>query len=148
MSRSVRSLETWEARLRRMFSHAPEESFEGQIDAHRHVLQHLGMDAGERGPSSFQQAKGGLLLIERWPLPGVLIHVLAFRQQVVIQPTALFQCLVKHMKLFLVRKETVRKHFTHTQNIAQIRTNIKKSVPPADGGLFIPMAEARGLLAR
>ena len=122
---AVHSSKPREARLLSGFA-ASEEGFEGQINAYRNVLEELGMDTFERRTFLFQDRKGLLLLIEREAFAILLIGCLPTFKQVVIEPTALFKCLVELLDLLLIRKETILKHFKHGRIITQSRTDLKK----------------------
>ena len=128
---------------------ASEEGFEGQINAYRNVLEELGMDTFQRRTFLFQDREGLLLLIEREASAFLLIGCLTAFKQVVIEPTALFKCLVELPDLLLIRKDTILKHFTHGRIIAQMRTDLKRRRwllhrCPKHGTLFIPCFKDRG----
>ena len=60
--------EAGEATLLGLRSDTTEEGFERQINAYRHILQHLGMHAIKGGSLLFQGRKSRLLLISRCTL--------------------------------------------------------------------------------
>ena len=130
--------------------HAAEEGLEGQINAHSDVLQHLGMHRLEGRTVSFQYRECGDLPVAGQTLPTLLIGILAVLQQVVIEPTTLIKGLIELLNLLLGRIQAIRKHFMHTQSLAQKGRGGKSSIKPrahhAPQGLAsIPMASSRGL---
>ncbi len=143
----VLALETWKPRVLSVFSHATEESLESQINPNGDVLQDLRMHRIQGRAFLFQDWKGGLLSVEREALTSLLIGLLALFEQVVIQPTTLFQRLVQLCRLVLSWKNPVLKHFTHVSSMAQTVV-LSSIVLPAGSAAFIPVAEARGLSPR
>jgi hypothetical protein len=97
---------------------ASEKGLKGQINPHSHILQDLRMNAFEGRPLLFQDRKRFLLLIEREGLSFLLPGITPFFQQVMIQPAALFKRVFQGFHLFLIRKESVLKRFTHGRSIA------------------------------
>ena len=89
------ALKAWEAWVLRMLFAAAEEGFEGQINTYRNILQDLGMDCIQGRAFLFQDRKGGLLPVEGETLARMLVGLLTLFEQVVIEPTALFQGLVE-----------------------------------------------------
>jgi len=89
--RAAIALEAWIARFLCVFFHTAEEGFESEIDTYRHMLQNLGMDTLKLGTFGFPYREGFLLLIERQPLPFLLIGCFAFLKQMVIEPATLFK---------------------------------------------------------
>src|SRR5205807_9766565 len=87
---AVLALETGKPRFLGMFFDPSEKGFHGQIKPYSHVLQHLGMDSGKGGTFCFQYRKGGLLLIKGKRETILFIGLLAFGQQMIIEPSALF----------------------------------------------------------
>ena len=77
---------------------------------------------------------------------------LAHLQQVVIQPTALFQGLVELVKLFLGWVDPILKHFMHTYIVAHNGQEVKRGVvprlPQERSAPSIPTAKAEGFTAR
>src|SRR6266699_3628280 len=116
---AVLALETGKARVLGMFFYTSEEGFHGQIQPDRHILQHLGMDRGQGGAFLFQERPGGLLLLEGERETLRLICLFASLQQMVIEPTALFQCLVEPGFLLLGGVYPILKRLPHVQTLAQ-----------------------------
>jgi len=110
--------EAGEATLLGLRSDTTEEGFERQINAYRHILQHLGMHAIKGGSLLFQGRKSRLLLVECQALASLFVDFLALFQQVVIQPTALFEGLVELVKVLLGGVDAIAKHFTHAYILA------------------------------
>ena len=78
----------------------------------------------------FQHRKGVNLSVARQACASLLIGLFAFGEQVIIQPTALFQGLVELVKLFLGRVETILKHFMHTSIVAHNGQEVKQGTAP------------------
>jgi hypothetical protein len=95
------ALEAWIARIVTRLA-SSEECLECQIDTNRYVLKDLGMHRIKRRMLLFQHRERRLLLVERESFAGVLIGVLALFQQMIIQPTVLFQGLVEFRCCFLL----------------------------------------------
>jgi len=148
---AVLALETGKPRLLGLFFHPSEKGFHGQIKPYRHVLQHLGMDSGKGGTFCFQYRKGGLLLIKGKRETILFIGLLAFCQQMIIEPSALFQYLMEFGFLFLGGIDLVLKHLTHVQIMAQSTAGVKREaaphLPQTWNAAFIPMLERQGLSA-
>lgn len=92
---------------------AAEKCLEGQVNADGNILQHLGVDGGERGALLFQEWIGGLLPVAGQALALVLIGRFPCLKQVVIEPAALFQSGLKRFELFLGRVESILKVLEH-----------------------------------
>src|SRR5947209_1768968 len=148
---AVLALETGKPRFLSMCFHPSEKGFHGKIKPYSHILQHLGMDSGKRGTFCFQYRKGGLLLIKGKRESILFIGLLAFCQQMIIEPPTLFQDLIEPGFLFLGWIYPVLKHFTHVQMIAQSTAGVKREaaphLPQARNAVFIPMLERQGLSA-
>ena len=109
-----------------------EKRLKGQINAHRHILQHLRMDRFEGKAFVFQARKGFLLLIERKGLALLLPGIAPFFQQVIIQPATLVKRGFQGLHLFFGGIDAILKHFTHGDSITQNRTSVKglSATPP------------------
>jgi len=124
-----------------------EESFEGQIDTDRNMLQDLRMYSIQGWPFLFQYRECGLLSIKRETETRLLICFLALFQQMVIEPTTLFKGFIELPFLFLRWIYPVLKHFTHVPIIAQtvvlssIEPNAERghSSPCVNAGAFWPL---------
>ena len=108
-----------ETRIPRIFScfAASKEGLKGQVKTHGHILQDLRVDRLQGGTFLFQQRIGGLLLVARQTPGLVLIRCFAFLKQMVIEPAALFECLVEPGFLLFGGIDAVLKHFTHVTTI-------------------------------
>ncbi len=120
------------------------EGLERQINPDRHILQDLGMNRLKRRTFLFEERIGGLLLVARQALAILFVDFLAFVQQVVVEPTALFQCLVELMKLLLGWVEPILQHFTHV-SIKHLNCSVVKARLPNGSAAFIPVDKSRGL---
>ena len=136
---SVLALETREADFFCMFSDAAEEGFESQVNTNSHILQDLRMHATQRWAFLFQYRKRIDLLIERETLTRLLIGILPFPQQVIIEPTALFKSLIELPFLLFRWVNPIAEHFMHTQILAQSRTYVKQGA-----ALSSPSLKAKG----
>src|SRR6266571_2017144 len=104
---------------------ASEKGLEGQIKPYGNILHYLRVDFQQRGTFLFQQGIGGMLLIERQALAGLLIDFLALCKQVVVEPSAFFQGLIEQRFLFLGWIDPILKHLTHICIIGSSRTTVK-----------------------
>jgi hypothetical protein len=118
------------ARFLSMFSETAEECLESQVNAYRHVLQNLRMNARKRWTFLFKKRKGILLLKTGEGDTVSLIGSFAHFQQVVIEPTALIKSLVQLLDLFLGWIETVLVHFQHVSILAQTQQEFKREAAP------------------
>ena len=126
----VLALKAGIARFLSLFSETAEECLESQVNAYRHVLQNLRMNARKRWTFLFKNRKGILLLKTGEGDTVSLIGSFAHFQQVVIEPTALIKSLVQLLDLFLGWIETVLVHFQHVSILAQIQQEIKREAAP------------------
>ncbi len=126
-------LKTREPRLLGMRSQTSEKGFEGQVNTHCHILQDLRMDSGEGRAFLFQDRKGSDLPIATEAFPSLLIGFFPFFQQVVIEPTALFERLTQQGFLFLRWVNPVLKHFMHIDIVAQNTAGVKREAAPPPG---------------
>ena len=137
-----------------VFTEAAEEGFEGEVNAHRHVLKDLRVDGGERRAFGFESPKGGLLLVEREAFSFLCIRSFPLFKQVVIEPTALIKRFVEPVNLLLSGIHTVLKGFTHAWIIAHMRTDVKWQVatqprcPKQGTPLSSPWINRRGFQRR
>ena len=81
--------------------HPAKESLETQVNSDSHVLQDLRMDGIERGAFLLQGHEIGLLLIQGNTVTRFLIQSLAFFEQVIVEPTALIEGVIKQGSLLL-----------------------------------------------
>ena len=134
---------------------SPKERLYAEVNPHRHILQHLGMNHVEGRTLFFQDRIGGLLPIATQALSLKLIRTRAVLKQVVIEPSALFKRHVQHSKLFLGWVDTILKVLSHVFSVAQFKQNVKsylngvwgKSTQPITSqkeGPFIPKVENQG----
>ena len=126
----VLALKAGIARFLSLFSETAEECLESQVNAYRHVLQNLRMNARKRWTFLFKNRKGILLLKTGEGDTVSLIGSFAHCQQVVIEPTALIKSLVELLDLFLAWIETVLVHFQHVSILAQTQQEIKREAAP------------------
>ncbi len=99
-----------------------------------------------------QTRKGVNLSVARQACTSLLIGLFAMGEQVVIQPTALFQGLVELVKLFLGWVDPILKHFMHTYIVAHNGQEVKRGtaprLPQERSAPSIPTAKAEGFTAR
>jgi hypothetical protein len=92
-----------------------------------------------------------LLLIARQSFSRLLICILALFQQVVIQPAALIKSVVQLLSLFLRRKNSLLKHFTHIHivdlNCRGVNGQGTPILSPKQGTPFIPRMNDGGFQA-
>jgi len=124
----------------RMFTScaASKERFEGQVKTDGDILQDLGVDTSKRGAFLFQERIGRLLLIARETLSCVRVRMLALLQQVIIQPTTLFQGLVEFVNLLPGGIDAILKHFTHVHILCVIYSSVKFSLRGRAAGFSSP----------
>src|SRR5689334_24038687 len=84
-----------------------EERLEGQVQPHRHVLQDLRVDTGQRWALRFEHGQRRLLVVEAQRLLALLPGVAPFGQQVIPQPAALLQLPREEPLLFFGRVQAV-----------------------------------------
>src|SRR5258706_3140542 len=84
-----------------------EESLEGEVDAHGHVLQHLRLHTGHRPTRGFERGQFALLVIQAYRLLPLFPGSAALGQQVVIQPAAFLKLLRQEALLLLGRIQAV-----------------------------------------
>ncbi len=149
---SALALKPRKPRRVRSFSDAPEKGFESQINAHGDVLQDLRMDLFQGKTFLFQHRKCVNVSVARQACTSLLIGLFAMGEQVVIQPTALFQGLVELVKLFLGWVDPILKHFMHTYIVAHNGQEVKRGttprLPQERSAPSIPTAKAEGFTAR
>lgn len=119
-----------------------EEGFEGQVDADSHVLEHLGVDFGQRGTLHFEQKKGFLLPIEGETFLSLFPGYFSLLQEMIVEPAALIQGVLHQIGLLFGRLEPISESFTHVPNYSASHT--KKQVCCA----IHPPLKSGGLLAR
>ena len=133
-----------EARLFTCFA-ASEKGFEGQINPHGNVLQHLGMNDSQGRMLFFQYREGRDLPIAGQTFTSLLIGVFALLQQVVVEPTAFIKRVGELRDLLLRRVETILKHFVHRQMVAQpeqrIQIRIRSTPAPNKERLSSPASK-------
>src|SRR5258706_5517858 len=127
---AVLALETWEARFLCMGFDSAKEGFHGQIKPYGDVLQDLRMDCGQGGTFLFQERKGRDLPIATEAFTFLLISIFPMSQQVIIEPTTLFQGFVEPGFLFLSGIDPIRKHFMHRYILAQTQQEVERETPP------------------
>lgn len=137
------TLEAWVAWLFTCF-YSAKERFHGKVNAHRHILQNLGMNGSEGRTLFFQHRIGSLLPIARQTLPFLLIRILAVLKQVVVEPSALFKSIFKRFELFVGWKNPILKVLYHVFIVAQF-TQIAKFSLNARVLPFIPMSRSQRL---
>ena len=140
---AVTSTETRVARLLTSFD-ASKERFESQINTDGYILQDLRMHLFQGGTFLFQQPQRINLMIARERFSLLLIGCFPFLKKMVVEPTTLIKGFVQLVNLFLRRKDTILKHFMHTQILAQSRTYVNSFSPPVGGAPSLPVALARG----
>lgn len=96
----------------------PEEGFERQVNTDGYILQDLRMHISERRTLLFHYRECRLLLVEGQPFASLLISLLTLFQQMIIQPTTLFQGPVKLRFLLSGWIYSILKHLTHIPILA------------------------------
>jgi len=121
---------------------APTEvGLEGQINAHRDVLQYLRVNTCQCGSFGLERWQGPLLVVQAYCLLSLLPSHLALGEEMVIQPAALLQLLSEEVLLLLGRIQAVLERLTHSV-IVRLRHAYSQV------GLIVhPPAKARGFLA-
>ena len=116
--------------------HPSEEGLQRQVNAEGHVLEHLAVDRLQGWPLCLQWDEALMLVVEGDAGAACFPGQLALFQQAVVEPAALFQCLVHHVPLFGCGVEPVQECLTHMSIITQ------KEAP------YIPRPEGRGFTAQ
>jgi hypothetical protein len=130
--------QTWIAR-RLSPSYAAKECWAGQVNAYRHVLQHLRLNASHRRPGGFERGQGRLLIGEPQRFLPLLPRIPPFGEQVIVEPATLLQLRIEEALLLLVRLQTVRERLTHALIIYLKRARAQTRWP------IHPLAKAAGL---
>ncbi len=127
----------------------PEKGFEGQIDAHRHVLQDLGMHVSKGRAFFFQDRIRPLLLEARERNPISLIGCFAHFQQMIIEKATLFKMSIKRSLLFFRRIDPILKVLKHVASMCFKQTGVKKRpmcpIAPPQGRAIHPRLSKAGL---
>ena len=127
---SILTLEPGKTRVLGVLSDSSEECLEGQVNAHRNVLQDLRMHSSEGRTFLLQNRKRVLLLKTGERNTVSFIGRLAHFQQVVIEPTTLFQGLVELVKLFLGEIDAIHTCFQHSIIVVQTEQECKRRTAP------------------
>gem|GEM_PF-2330457 len=130
-----------EARLLTGFA-ASEKGFEGQINAHGNVLQHLRMHLFQWRTFLFQHSQRINLIIARERLSLLLIGLFALLKQMVVEPPTRIKGVVQRVNLFLRGKNAILKHFVHRQMVVQTGAGKSSGKP-----LHPPLPQARNACA-
>jgi hypothetical protein len=94
-------------------THATEKRRHGQVHPHRHVLQDLAMHIGKTGALLLQVRQGAVLLVQTGAITRLLIRLLAFVKEVVIQPTTFLKRGFHSRLLGRSRIQAVLESFMH-----------------------------------
>jgi hypothetical protein len=145
---AIFATETGEAGFLTSFTPS-EKGFKSKVNTNRNILQNLGMHTVQGGTFLFQHGIGGLLPIARERFALVFIGRLAHFKQVVIQPTAFIQGLVKHRFLLFRGINPILKHLTHVHMLDLNCSSVKRwSLPHPSamkGRPIHPRLESTGL---
>ena len=106
---------TAKSRVSRLFTrfHSTKEGFHCQINSYRHILKNLRVNLFQRWPLLLQLGDGYCLGMIVKRLLFFLPSCFTFSQEMVIQPSALFQILYQKMLLIMSWIDTILKRFKH-----------------------------------
>src|SRR5258708_7099944 len=124
---------------------AAEERLNGQVHAHRDVVQHLRLHPGQRGPFRLERRQQRVLVVEPHGLLALLPRRLAFFEQAMNEPAARVQLLLYKTTLRVIRVQPVLERLTHGFRIAYVLTR-RGAIPPLaqDQGLSGPFCKRAG----
>lgn len=105
---AVGTVKTWIAGLLARLESA-EESLEGEVNSHRHILQHLRMNGFHHRPLKLEPWQRGCLRVVVERLLALFPGNLALLQQVVVEPAALVESLLKGAVCLPVGRRRYRK---------------------------------------
>lgn len=109
-----------EARMARSFTGpaSAKEGFESKVDSYADILKHLAVNVFETGAFFLQSWKTGCLIVVANRRLVALPRVLAFGQEVIVEPTAFIKGAFKGFRLLLRRIDAVSVVFKHRNQIS------------------------------